>query len=103
MYPSLLLGPNSAPPGVALATLTKSVNPAPSAPPQTPAVSDVALLNRMRQIVGNGDLHVLTLGTVMKQLETEFKMNLADRKEFLNDEVTKFVQSLEDINVSSLF
>lgn len=56
-------------------------------------VSDSELLNRLRGILGSSDLDTATAGSVRRQLEEEFGINLHDRRAFIREQIDVFLQN----------
>lgn len=58
-------------------------------------VSDSELLDRLREILGRSDLDKATAGSVRRQLEEEFGVDLSDRKGFIREQIDAYLQSME--------
>ncbi|CAI9104384.1 OLC1v1003043C1 [Oldenlandia corymbosa var. corymbosa] len=56
-------------------------------------VSDSELLKRLREILGSSDLDTATAGSIRRQLEEEFKIDLQDRKAFIREQIDIFLES----------
>ncbi|CAO2813526.1 unnamed protein product [Amaranthus hypochondriacus] len=61
-------------------------------------VSDSELVDRIREILRTSDLNVTTPGTVRRQLQVEFGVDLSDRKKFITEKIDEIIES-GDINV----
>ena len=62
-------------------------------------VSDSELVDRIREILRTSDLNVTTPGTVRRQLQVEFGVDLSDRKKFITQKIDEILES-GDINVT---
>ena len=62
-------------------------------------VSDSELVDRIREILRTSDLNVTTPGTVRRQLQVEFGVDLSDRKKFITQKIAEILES-GDINVT---
>uniref|UniRef100_A0A2P2MF95 Uncharacterized protein n=1 Tax=Rhizophora mucronata TaxID=61149 RepID=A0A2P2MF95_RHIMU len=56
-------------------------------------VSDSELIDRLREFLTNSDLDTTTTGTVRRQLEEDFGVDLSDKKAFIREQVDLFIQS----------
>ncbi|KAE8668396.1 Protein TRI1 [Hibiscus syriacus] len=61
-------------------------------------VSDSDLVARLREILSQSDLDTATAGSVRKQLEEEFGVDLSDRKGFMRDQIDVFLETLNQEN-----
>ncbi|KAI4342358.1 hypothetical protein MLD38_026995 [Melastoma candidum] len=61
-------------------------------------VSDSELVERLRDILGRSDLDKATAGSVRRQLEEEFEVDLSDRKGFIREQIDAYLQSLENVD-----
>lgn len=59
-------------------------------------VSDSELLTRLQEIVLKSDLDKASVGSIRRELENEFQVDLSDRKSFIRDQVDILLQSLAD-------
>jgi len=73
---------------------------APAKPAKSPAgasasgsAMDAQVIKRLHQILKNADLEKTTVKNIQKQLEADLNISLADRKQFIRDEVEKFLKS----------
>ncbi|KAL5099320.1 hypothetical protein RYX36_003647 [Vicia faba] len=57
-------------------------------------VSESELIDRLRQFLGSSDLNTTTTSTVRRQLESDFGIDLSDRKAFVREQVDSFLQSV---------
>lgn len=56
-------------------------------------VSDSELINRLREILRSSDLDTATAGSVRRQLEEEFGVDLHDRKIFIREQIDGFLET----------
>ncbi|RXH88142.1 hypothetical protein DVH24_042213 [Malus domestica] len=56
-------------------------------------VSDSELLTRLREILGTSDLDTATAGSVRRQLEADFGVDLSDRKKFIRDQIDIYLET----------
>lgn len=56
-------------------------------------VSDEEIVERLREILSQADLNVTTIKTVRKQLESEYGVDLSERKALLRQEVENYLKS----------
>ncbi|KAM1002759.1 hypothetical protein FF1_003140 [Malus domestica] len=56
-------------------------------------VSDSGLLTRLREILGTSDLDTATAGSVRRQLEADFGVDLSDRKKFIRDQIDIYLET----------
>lgn len=56
-------------------------------------VSESELIGRLREFLSCSDLNTTTTATVRRQLETDFGIDLSDRKAFIREQVDLFLQS----------
>ncbi|TYH26201.1 hypothetical protein ES288_A03G232000v1 [Gossypium darwinii] len=61
-------------------------------------VSDSDLVARLREILRDSDLDTATAGSVRKQLEKDFGIDLSDRKSFVRDQIDIFLETLNRDN-----
>ncbi|KAL4361534.1 hypothetical protein GQ457_04G002400 [Hibiscus cannabinus] len=61
-------------------------------------VSDSDLVARLREILTESDLDTATAGSVRKQLEEDFGVDLSDRKGFVRDQIDVFLETLNREN-----
>lgn len=61
-------------------------------------VSDSDLVARLREILRDSDLDTATAGSVRKQLEKDFGIDLSDRKSFVRDQIDIFLETLNQDN-----
>ncbi|XWS54843.1 hypothetical protein CRYUN_Cryun10bG0124300 [Craigia yunnanensis] len=61
-------------------------------------VSDSDLVARLREILRDSDLDTATAGTVRRQLEEDFSVDLSDRKGFVRDQIDIFLETLNQEN-----
>ncbi|XP_039063009.1 upstream activation factor subunit UAF30-like [Hibiscus syriacus] len=61
-------------------------------------VSDSDLVARLREILLESDLDTATAGSVRKQLEEDFGVDLSDRKGFVRDQIDIFLETLNQEN-----
>ena len=57
-------------------------------------VSDSDLVNRLREILRSSDLDTATAGSIRRQLEKDFGVDLSDRKTFVRDQIDIFLETL---------
>ncbi|XP_058777949.1 upstream activation factor subunit UAF30-like [Vicia villosa] len=57
-------------------------------------VSESELIGRIREFLGSSDLTTTTTTTVRRQLESDFGIDLSDRKAFIREQVDSFLQSV---------
>lgn len=57
-------------------------------------VSESELIGRIREFLGSSDLTTTTTSTVRRQLESDFGIDLSDRKAFIREQVDSFLQSV---------
>ncbi|XP_075674265.1 uncharacterized protein LOC142643493 [Castanea sativa] len=57
-------------------------------------VSDLDLVNRLREILRSSDLDTATAGGIRRQLEKDFGVDLSDRKTFVRDQIDIFLETL---------
>ncbi|GAB2303464.1 hypothetical protein Dimus_037454 [Dionaea muscipula] len=55
-------------------------------------VSDSELVNRLHEIIRLSDLNTTTPGSVRRQLQTDFGVDLTDRKRFISQQIDEFIQ-----------
>ncbi|KAJ4716378.1 Upstream activation factor subunit spp27 [Melia azedarach] len=58
-------------------------------------LSDSDLAARLREILRTSDLDTTTPGSVRRQLEDEFKVDLSNRKTFVREQIDIFIRTLE--------
>lgn len=56
-------------------------------------VSDTDLVTRLRDILKSSDLDTATAGSVRRQLEEDFGVDLSDKKAFIRDQIDIFLES----------
>lgn len=56
-------------------------------------VSDSELIDRLRDFLRNADLDNTSNSSVRRQLETDFGIDLSDRKSFIREQITLFIQT----------
>lgn len=56
-------------------------------------VSDADLVTRLREILRSSDLDTATPGSVRRQLEKDFMVDLSDRKAFISEQIDIFLQT----------
>ncbi|WRX15776.1 SWIB/MDM2 domain - like 6 [Theobroma cacao] len=61
-------------------------------------VSDSDLVTRLREILRDSDLDTATAGSVRRQLEKDFGVDLSDRKGFVRDQIDIFLETLNQEN-----
>ncbi|XP_022763339.1 DNA ligase 1 isoform X2 [Durio zibethinus] len=61
-------------------------------------VSDSDLVARLREILRDSDLDTATAGSVRRQLEEDFRVDLSDRKGFVRDQIDIFLETLNQEN-----
>ncbi|XWS39993.1 hypothetical protein CRYUN_Cryun18bG0102000 [Craigia yunnanensis] len=61
-------------------------------------VSDSDLVAQLREILRNSDLETATAGSVRRQLEEDFSVELSDRKGFVRDQIDIFLETLHNEN-----
>jgi chromatin remodeling complex protein RSC6 len=57
-------------------------------------VSESELIGRLREFLRNSDLDTTTTSTVRRQLESDFGIDLSDRKAFIREQVDLFLQTI---------
>ncbi|PNX99868.1 upstream activation factor subunit spp27-like protein, partial [Trifolium pratense] len=57
-------------------------------------VSESELIGRLREFLRNSDLDTTTTSTVRRQLESDFGIDLSDRKAFIREQVDLFLQTV---------
>ncbi|XVF01199.1 hypothetical protein REPUB_Repub04eG0067800 [Reevesia pubescens] len=57
-------------------------------------VSDSDLVVRLREILRDSDLDTATAGSLRRQLEEDFSVDLSDRKSFVRDQIDVFLETL---------
>ncbi|CAK8539775.1 unnamed protein product [Lathyrus sativus] len=57
-------------------------------------VSESELIDRIREFLRSSDLNTTTTSTVRRQLETDFGIDLSNRKAFIREQVDSFLQSV---------
>ncbi|KAL3722434.1 hypothetical protein ACJRO7_034755 [Eucalyptus globulus] len=57
-------------------------------------VSESDLASRLREILRNSDLDQATAGSVRRQLESDFGLDLSDRKTFVREQIDAYLQSI---------
>ncbi|CAL5187928.1 unnamed protein product [Lathyrus oleraceus] len=57
-------------------------------------VSESELIGRLREFLRSSDLNTTTTSTVRRQLESDFGIDLSDRKAFIREQVDSFLQSV---------
>jgi len=58
-------------------------------------VSESELIERLREFLRNSDLNTTTTSTVRRQLESDFGIDLSDRKSFIREQVDLFLQTVQ--------
>lgn len=58
-------------------------------------VSESELIDRLREFLRNSDLNTTTTSTVRRQLESDFGIDLSDRKSFIREQVDLFLQTVQ--------
>ncbi|XP_004511971.1 uncharacterized protein [Cicer arietinum] len=58
-------------------------------------VSESELIGRLREFLRSSDLNTTTTSTVRRQLESDFGIDLSDRKAFIREQVDLFLQSVQ--------
>ncbi|OMO74187.1 hypothetical protein CCACVL1_16923 [Corchorus capsularis] len=61
-------------------------------------VSDSDLVTRLREILRDSDLETATAGSVRRQLEEDFGVDLSDKKAFVRDQIDLFLETLNQEN-----
>ena len=56
-------------------------------------VSESDLLTRLREILSSSDLETATAGSVRRELEKHFGVDLSDRKAFVRDQIDIYLES----------
>ncbi|KAL7236664.1 hypothetical protein ACSBR1_019879 [Camellia fascicularis] len=56
-------------------------------------VSDSELVNRLWDVLQTSDLNTTTAGSVRRTLESEFGVDLSDRKAFIRDQIDSFLET----------
>lgn len=56
-------------------------------------VSESDLLTRLREILSTSDLETATAGSVRRELEKHFGVDLSDRKAFVRDQIDIYLES----------
>lgn len=56
-------------------------------------VSESELIGRLREFLRSSDLNTTTTATVRRQLESDFGIDLSDRKAFIREQVDLFLQT----------
>jgi len=54
---------------------------------------DASVIKRLHQILKTADLEKTTVKNIQKQLEGDLGVPMSDRKQFIRDEVEKFLKS----------
>jgi upstream activation factor subunit UAF30 len=57
-------------------------------------VSESELIGRLREFLRNSDLDTTTTSIVRRQLESDFGIDLSDRKAFIREQVDLFLQTV---------
>jgi len=58
-------------------------------------VSESELIDRLHEFLRNSDLNTTTTSTVRRQLESDFSIDLSDRKSFIREQVDLFLQTVQ--------
>lgn len=56
-------------------------------------VSESDLLTRLREILSTSDLDTATAGSIRRELEKHFGVDLSDRKAFVRDQIDIYLES----------
>lgn len=56
-------------------------------------VSNSDILTRLTEILSTSDLDTATAGSVRRQLENDFGVDLSDRKKFIRDQIDIFLET----------
>ncbi|CAK7329808.1 unnamed protein product [Dovyalis caffra] len=59
-------------------------------------VSDLDLVTRLREILRSSDLDTATAGSIRRQLEEDFGVDLSEKKKFIREQIDSFLETLKE-------